>query len=721
MTPLTKLLTKAREKFPGQNITAAHVLVVWAQEDKAFLNSILIQAGIDADQLEKALRPLIERPAEEDAMALGEFIRSATAVPATGWHFLSFLCRRPGYRITRVLVEAGLVLDELLRSLDEHAPRDRLTRILTSAAKAGPLLEFGRDLTEEAATGAFDDLCDRPAQMKALFTILLRKEKRNPVLTGHAGVGKTALVELLARKLVNREVPPRLIGTRVFEISMGKLVAGTKYRGEFEGRFHAVMKALEEAEPAILFIDEFHLVWGAGRAEGAPLDAANMLKPMLDRGRLSVIGATTSEEYHRYIARDPALERRFDELPLEEPSGELLVAMVRKKAAGISQHHKVKIPEPLVLRAIELTDLHLPNLHQPDKSVSLLDRAAAGAVAREEVLQELTEADLLKALEEQTGRPLTKPNDEQRASLLTLGQKLRERIIGQDEAIEKVAATLIFRLQRLGEENRNLASFLFVGSTGVGKTELAKSLAIALFGGLDHLLLLNMEQYQGYDAIQRLLGSSGFHATSEDGVLASWLYARGTGVIVFDEIEKASAQVRNLLLGMLDRGRIRDARGDELDTRQCVIVLTSNALRPGAKGSLGLVKDRKDIVAMLADDFPRELLGRLDEIILFRDLEDAHLREILRKQLREGLERFGREGVAVRYDENQLLEHLLRGLQEAKSTGARGIKRLLERALEQPLAMALAGYSGPKPVTVVLGNEFYLTGRIQIAGTEEGE
>ena len=716
MIPLHKLQKIAQDAYPGKTTTASHLLFVWADGEPDELSRLLSKSGLSVEQLKQALEPLIAEPAEEDRRIVTECIHSVSEGSVTGWHLLNTLCGQPGHRITKALVEAGIDLKGLRKGLDENAPQDRLVLMCMQAAKVGPLLKYGRDLTEEAATGAFDDLCDRPQQMKSLLRILLRKQKANPVLTGHAGVGKTALVELLARDLVHKNVPERLIGTRLFEIGMGKLVAGTKYRGEFEERFDTVMEALKQAEPAILFIDEFHLVWGAGRAEGAPMDAANMLKPLLNRGKLRIIGATTSEEYHRYIMRDSALARRFEELRLEEPDRELLLKMVKKQSEELERHHKIEIPDAIVSHAIELANLHLPNLHQPDKTIGLLDSSASNAAARK--MPTLTEDDLLETLEGQTGRKL-RLDDVGRASLLELGPKLRQRIIGQDEAIEKVISTLIYRCQHLGEAERNLGSFLFIGSTGVGKTELARSLAIALFGNEDHLLRLDMAEYGGYDATQKLIGSSGFLAGSDEGVLANWLYARGSGVILIDEIEKASEAVRNLLLGMLDRGRIRNARGEELDTRQCVVVLTSNALKPGAlkRQPSGFSRDdkgRRDIVELLSDRFPHEFLGRLDEIVLFNDLGDGELKEILKMHLKEELSQFGRDGVSVKYDEEQLLEHLFRGLKEAKTSGARGVKRLLQRMLMQPLAVALAGYGGKRPATVILNDEFYRAGKVEI-------
>ena len=721
---LIELLKKAEQAFLGQTITASHLLLVMAEEEERELGRILAPSGLSVQRFKEVLRPLADDPVEEDreiileCMALGQG-------STTGWHLLKTLRDKPGHRITHTLVQAGMDLEGLAKGLKDNAPQNPLVALRSRMAEESALFKYGRDLTAEAASGAFDDLCPRPKQLESLIRILLRKERPNPVLTGPAGVGKTALVELLARQLARGEMPEKLLDTRVFEISMGKLVAGTKYRGELEARFEAVIKALRKVKSAILFIDEFHLVWGAGRAEGAPMDVANLLKPELSRGRLRVIGATTSEEYHRYIELDPALARRFNELRLEEPQGEVLLEILKKKRMGLQNHHEVAIPDLILTRAMELTELHLPNRHQPAKTIDLLDTSAASVVRRGGT--ELTEEDLLEALEDQTGRPLTGVGDEERHRLLELKDRLREKIIGQDGAIDKVVSTLIYRRQHLGEEERNMGSFLFIGNTGVGKTELARQLAVEMFGSEDALLRLDMAEYKGFDALHKLIGASLSIPNSREGVLASWLYQRGTGVILFDEIEKANPEVHQLLLGMLDRGRISDGRGEELDTRQCVIIFTSNALSPEAlkKEQVGFktgeeMGTERDITGLLAEEFPREFLGRLDEIILFNDLGDEELKQILKIHVARGLNRFLKEGVMVEYDEVRLLDHLIDGLRQAKESGARGVKRVLERMFLQPIAMAVASYSGKKPMIVTLTDEFYRTGKVEIAPGKGG-
>jgi len=696
MMTLLQLVNKAREAFPGKDLTAAHVLFVWADAEEEVLDRILSPAQLEIPAFKEALRPFLDDPKEEDKELMLRCIRGVPGTSPTGWHLLKALCDEPQHRITRALVKAGMNLEGLQKGLDAKVPKDPVIVMQNNLGKRSELLKYGRDLTQEAADGAFDDLCPRPDELRKLIQILLRKERPNPVLTGPAGVGKTALVELLAREVVRGQVPEKLAGIRIFEVSMGKLVAGTIYRGQLEARFEEVMNELRRLAPAILFIDEFHLVWGAGRAEGAPMDVANLLKPLLNQGTIRVIGATTSEEYHRYIEQDAALARRFTELPLKEPAGETLLQILKEKCKALEEHHGIKIPASMLSRAVELTDFHLPNRHQPAKAIDLLDQAAVKAAAAGHL--QLTEEDLLQGLEDMTGRPITKPGEEELCRLLEAKERLKQRVIGQDEAIDRVIATLIYRRQHLGKEEKNLGSFLFLGNTGVGKTELARALAVELFGSEEHLLRLDMAEYKGVDAVQKLVGFSLPFPGAAEGVFTRWLYSHGTGVILFDEIEKADAPVKELLLGLLDRGRIRDARGQELDTRQCIIVLTSNALHPEALRrkpvGFGAHEDSLEVADLLRKDFPREFLGRLDEIILFRDLGDAELKRILKLNLEKGLERFRKNGVRVEYKEDQLLDYLLQGLKQAKEAGARGVERLLEKQFFQPLALAVARAPG---------------------------
>jgi ATP-dependent Clp protease ATP-binding subunit ClpA len=548
-----------------------------------------------------------------------------------------------------------------------------------------------------------------------IIDVLMRKNKGNGVLTGAAGVGKTALAEGLALRIVKGDVPHPLQGVRVFEVSMGKLVAGTIFRGQFEERLEKVMEALKACRPSILFIDEMHLIWGAGRAEGAPMDAGNLLKPVLARGEVRILGATTVEEYRRYICRDEALSRRFEEIRLEEPSGELLMNMLRPQTEGLALHHGIKIPGALIQSAVSLTDHFLPNRRQPDKSVDLLDTSSVRAVQNGRAA--LTEADLLETMARLTGLSIGTLQGESLSQLRNLSRNLKQQIIGQDHAMDKIAATLTYRRHIQGVKDRNLGTFLFCGATGVGKTKTAQLLAEHYCGDLRKLLHLDMAEYTLPDGMNKLIGvPDGFVGGEKEGVLASFLHTHGSGVILCDEIEKAHPEVHRLFPGILDNGRIRTAQGRLLDTRQSVIVFTTNAITPAAldRQTIGFGKsvDQPDPLDLLSEHFPRELLGRFDEIILFNTLTALDLRHILEQQIKEAVLHLAAREIRVEFEMDRLCNHLLSNKKDSK-TGARGIARLIEQKLLQPIALlSLQQEHSGAPLTVILDEDSYAQDRV---------
>jgi ATP-dependent Clp protease ATP-binding subunit ClpC len=720
MLTLHALRRLATEAFPGQHPRLVHLLYAWATKDPdGELSELLDGTGISTERMATALAPLVASQADDDMDILRSAILEVSQEAVLGEHLLRALCDAPAHRISRALAAAGLDLQRLARRLNvkKRPPEGVLARHgITVDLQASPLLQYGRDLTALAAQGTFDDLCERPEDASRLVEVLLRRRKANPVLTGPAGVGKTALVELLARMVVHAQVSGLEPGLRFYELSMGKVVAGTKYRGDFEQRMEKVIEAFLASQPAILFIDEVHLLWGAGRAEGAPMDAGNLLKPLLGRGTVRVIGATTVEEYQQYIARDEALARRFQEVRLNEPDARLTARMVRKQADALTEHHAVLISDTMVGQAIELTNRHLSNRWQPDKSVDLLDSAAVSV--RREGRGELTVVDLLATLARQTGRPIAALTGDDRASLRNLSEGLKRHVLGQDHAVARVAATLIQHRQDLGPSERNLGTFLFAGDTGVGKTELARAIAAVFFGSDKLLLHLDMAEYGESGTVNKLIGAPpGFVGSEKEGTLIAWLHLHGSGVVLFDEIDKAHPDVHRLLLGMLDNGRIRTPRGESVDTRQCVVVLTTNAITAAAmeRGAMGFKREQNaaDPTDLLADAFPREFLGRFDEIILFNRLGPTQMRQVLKLRLDEAIARFRRRQIDVVFDENRLMEHLLAGLRELR-TGARGIARLLERNLIQPIAAAMLNSDAQGSMEVELGDDFYREGAVTV-------
>ena len=549
------------------------------------------------------------------------------------------------------------------------------------------LAQYGRNLTELAESGAFDALYPRQKELEQLILILMKTQKGNAVITGPAGAGKTALVELFTRAIVNRQVPETFTHTIVFEVSLSKLLAGTMYRGQFEERLEKLLKELKANPQALLFIDEMHLLWGAGRTSESAMDASNILKPFLARGEIRMIGATTTEDYHHYIARDSALERRFEMLPLEAPSGELLMDMVGAIANSIHEKTGIAISEKAASAAVSLTDRYLPQRSQPDKAINLLDLAAAKA--RMAGVDSVTRTMLVQILADQTGQPISELDAVGQEALAGLETRINSQLIGQSEAVRQVMQAIIYRRQFADNgRERNLGTFLFAGPTGVGKTELGRILAREFYGTEDRLLLVDLAEYTHSATAFRLIGSApGLVGHENPGLLAEFLHKHGSGVILFDELEKAHPDIRDFLLGILDNGRVRTGKGELLSTRGCIIISTTNVLTQEdltvqGFGFAGMAEERS-ASDLLGRHFPPEFLGRFDELILFRSLTPDDLRAVINLRLDETLARFERQDIRVDFDREALIDYLLGKLEGG---GARGVQRAIERYFSQPLA-----------------------------------
>lgn len=719
MITISELRAIASNKYQGETIGFSRILSVWCDENpENELSGYLQNTGLTIQIMAQTLEQFNDDSGKE---LLIQCITSVTGESVKGVHLLQTICDNKEHKITAALIGAGLdckILSENIK--DSINGKTVFSTISTNidveidtseGEQSSVLLKYGRDLTALAHEGNFDELCDRPEEIERLLDVILRKRKGNPVLTGAAGIGKTALVELLASKIIEQQSP--LNNYKLFEISMGKLVAGTKYRGEFESRFEAIMSELEQSSPALLFIDEVHLLFGAGRAEGAAMDAANLLKPYLARDDLKVIGATTSAEYQRYIVSDKALARRFQEIKLEEPNGEMLLNMVKQQAISLSKHHQVEISGKVIEKAIELTDKHLPNRQQPDKTIDLLDSAAV--VTRREDKDIVAFGQLLSTLAKITGTSVGVLSGEDRSSLRNLANALKKRVVGQEQAIEKVVSGIVHRKMDIGQTDRPLGVFLLAGSTGVGKTELSKAVAAEFFGNEKKIVHIDLGEHSGPGAVNSIIGApNGYIGSENDGVLIKGIQDHNSCVIVLDEIEKAHPDVHRLLLGLLDNGRISSGKGELYDARQCAIFLTTNALTDADidKPSMGFHNAaEKDPLEMLSDTFPKEFLGRMDEVILFNSLKTKDLRNILKLRLQEADIRLSNKGICLKYDEKTMLDHLLNNLTKDK-TGARGIARLLERKLLQPLAMALLDSEADKIQIIELGAEYFSDGII---------
>jgi ATP-dependent Clp protease ATP-binding subunit ClpC len=724
MMTLYQLKKIAQECFPNERIDLVRLLLAWASNDtEGELGSILGYTGINIETINTILLPFSNESSADDDELLTSCLLLRTDGPILGAHILKSVAEAPRNRVHIALQKAGCDFELFKRNIAESLSQKKGTLAaqgIKVTQLANPLLKYGRDLTTLAAEHEFDSLCDRPEEIDRLVEVLLRKQKGNPALTGPAGVGKTALVELFARCIIRKAVPSQLYDTHLFEVSMGRLVAGTRYRGDFEERMEEVIKAVSERQPAVLFIDEMHLIWGAGRAEGVITDAANILKPFLSRGTIRLIGATTVEEYNRYITQDSALARRFQEIRLEEPDKVLTRSMVVSQAEGLSEFHSIAIGPDIIDEAMALTDKYVPARFQPDKSIDLLDTCCVNA--KKLGKSEITKDDLKDTIARQTGTQISSITDNIRSKLAGLASALKTKIVGQDEAIDRVVSTYIQRRQGLGHDEKNLGSFLFAGQTGVGKTELARSIAEIFFGKRNSLLKLDLAEYNQAGSVNKLVGSpAGYMGSEKEGVLTDWMHTTGTGVILFDEIEKSHQDIHRLILGLLDTGRIASSKGEMLDARQCIIILTTNAIKQQDlnRENIGFFKSAEKPVVedILEEHFPRELLSRLDEQILFGSLSERNMKTIVLMRLAEALERSAKQGIIVSFDEETLSLHLLSLLKKDK-TGARGIARIIEKQILQPISLALLQQKDEGEVSILLGEKFIRDGIVELANID---
>ena len=669
------------------------------------------------------------------------------------------------------------------------------------------LEQFGLDLTRQAEEGKLDPVIGRDEEIRRVIQILLRRTKNNPVLIGEPGVGKTAIAEGLAQRIVKGDVPEGLKGKRIVSLQMGSLLAGAKYRGEFEERLKAVIQeTVQSAGQIILFIDELHTVVGAGKAEGA-VDAGNMLKPALARGELHLIGATTLDEY-REIEKDPALERRFQPVFVDEPNLEETVSILRGIKEKYEVHHGVRIADPALIAAAQLSHRYIADRKLPDKAIDLVDEAAArlrmalesspesidalnrrklqleierealkketdaeskfrlGELEKEiaeleaeikkqqaeweaerEIMQKLraaqqrldevrtqieqaertydlnkaaqlrygelprleqevneladrmagakfvrpmvTEEDIAAIVSRWTGIPVAKLMEGEREKLLRLEDELHKRVVGQDEAIVAVADAIRRARAGLKDPNRPIGSFLFLGPTGVGKTELAKTLAASLFDTEENMIRIDMSEYQEKHTVARLIGAPpGYVGYEEGGQLTEAVRRRPYAVILFDEIEKAHPDVFNVLLQVLDDGRLTDGQGRTVDFRNTVIILTSNIGSPlifeGIQSGQSYEAIRERVFGVLQQNFRPEFLNRLDEIVVFRPLAKEQIAAIVQIQLEAVRKRLAERRITLELSQEALDFLAQRGYDPV--FGARPLKRVIQRELETPLA-----------------------------------
>lgn len=561
---------------------------------------------------------------------------------------------------------------------------------------------YSRDLTRMAAEGRLDPVLGREEELERMVEILCRRQKNNPCLVGEPGVGKTALAEALAQLIAQGRAPAPLQGRRVLSLDMTSMVAGTKYRGDFEERFKTVLEEVIREKNVILFIDEIHSIVGAGAAEGS-IDAAGILKPALARGELQLLGATTEDEYRRCIQKDAALERRFGRVVVKEPSPDQAKAILAGLADRYAAYHQVQLPPQTLAAAVELSVRYLPGRQLPDKAVDLLDEAAAAVHLRAlrgglPKGQTVTLEDIARVVSRASGVPAERVSEQQCSRLRQLEQRLADRVVGQQQAVKAVAGAVRRARTGLGEAGRPMGALLFLGPTGVGKTELARALAESWFGSEKALLRFDMSEYMEAHSVSRLLGAPpGYIGHDQGGQLTEAVRRRPYSIVLLDEIEKAHGDIQNLLLQIMEEGSLTDSAGRRTDFSNTILILTSNL---GArhlaehKGSLGFAAQttreetvRRAVLAEAKGYFRPELLGRLDEIVVFHPLDQDQLEQIAEKLLCQLEKRAAAQGYRLRH--TAAAAAFLARQEQTAEYGARGLRRRVVTAVEQALADAI--------------------------------
>ena len=626
---------------------------------------------------------------------------AASAVRAENEHLLCAMLEDSTCTASRWMLSLGVELPQAARECRQLSGQLVLpAQPRMAASRTGrPSEKYGRDLTRLAQEGRLDPVLCRDSELERMVEILCRRQKNNPCLLGEPGVGKSALAEALAQRIASGQITPALRGKRVLSLDMASMVAGTKYRGDFEERFKNLLEELYRDRSTILFIDEIHIIAGAGAAEGA-IDAASILKPMLARGEIQLIGATTPEEYRKTIQKDSALERRFGRVMVEEPTPAAAETILAGLMPRYERYHGVAIPSTAIHAAVELSVRYLPGRYLPDKAIDLLDEAAAARRIAESGSEKkaLTPADIARVVSKASGVPAERVGEAERERLAQLEQRLAAEVIGQPRAVASVAAAIRRSRTGLRENNRPIGAMLFLGPTGVGKTQLARTLAKCWFGSEKALLRFDMSEYMERHTVARLIGAPpGYVGHDEGGQLTEAVRRRPYSVVLFDEIEKAHSDIQNLLLQILEDGILTDAQGRRADFSNTIILLTSNLgarclagqTAPMGFGAAGAEKDRRGQQAIreAREFFRPELMGRLDETVLFDPLGPEQLAGIADRLLCELEERAAGQGYTLRH--TAAAAKALAG-DKVPPYGARELRRTVSRAVEQALADRIA-------------------------------
>jgi ATP-dependent Clp protease ATP-binding subunit ClpC len=780
-----QLLQRAAQtalEWGSLDLDTDHLLYAALQDDvvRHVLDQIDADPGAIAAQVEeeanKAERtdvsPSLSPDAKAALLAAYEESRELDSSYVGPEHVLLALARdtetAAGDLLDRFGVSHTKLRGAVIRGIEGGVPKE--------TSETPKLDEFGRDLTAEAREGKLDPVIGRADEIDQTIEILSRRTKNNPALLGEPGVGKTAIVEGIAQRIINDEVPETLAGNRVVALDLAGMIAGTKYRGEFEERLKQVIDEVRGAEKLILFIDEMHTVVGAGAAEGA-MDASNMLKPALARGELHVIGATTLDEYRKNIEKDPALERRFQPVFVREPTVDETIEILHGLKDRYEAFHRVRISDEAIVAAAELSDRYVRDRFLPDKAIDLIDQASARVRLRaktksedtrslEEDLRrlarerdqataaedydrageikeqiesrrgeiddrrkgrgpvpEVTAEDIAEIVSRATGIPVSQLTTEERERLMRLEQELHGRIVGQGEAVTAVAEAVRRSRAGLADPNRPDGSFLFLGPTGVGKTELARALAEALFGDESLMVRFDMSEFQERHTVSRLVGAPpGYVGYEEAGQLSEAVRRRPYAVLLFDEIEKAHPDVFNILLQILDDGRLTDAQGRTVDFKNTIVVMTSNIgadlIQEYARTGGDFDELKEQLMDVLRSSFRPEFINRIDEIIVFRALTDEQLAEITKLLLDRLSRRLRAQRVEVEFTEEAV--RLLAEEGFDPQFGARPLRRTIQRRVENELSRMLLGGTvqpGDKVIVTVAGGDLHF--EIESGGAQE--
>ena len=776
-----RLSQEAAEEMGHGYVGSEHLLLGLIREEEGIAHRVLSEYGVTdemvCDVLQRSVgkglsgtapsQGLTPRAKSVVELAVSEAARMGSSYIGTE-HLLMGILREGGNMALRILRTMGVDPKKMYSSIVQKL-NDTPHTVTSGASTANresdkknkTLAEFTRDLTEAARAGKLDPVIGREKEIQRVIQILSRRTKNNPVLIGEPGVGKTAIAEGLAERIASGDVPEELLDKKLLSLDLSGMVAGTKYRGEFEERIKNTLAEVKKAGNVILFIDELHTIVGAGSAEGA-VDAANIIKPALGRGEIRVIGATTLNEYRKYIEKDAALERRFQPVTVGEPTPEATLEILKGLRDKYESHHKLTITDEALEAAVQLSKRYIGDRFLPDKAIDLMDEAASQVrmtaeasspdlKALEEKItalhREKTEAvaaqdfekaaqlrDIEKNYQEQveierdnwrkqlaqnrgnvtaddvakvvagwTGIPVTRLTEDESMRLLKLEEKLHQRVVGQDEAVNAVAKAI--RRSRVGlkDPKRPIGSFLFLGPTGVGKTELCKTLAEAMFGDENAMVRIDMSEYMEKHTVSRLVGSPpGYVGHEEGGQLTEKVRRKPYSVVLFDEIEKAHEDVWNILLQILEDGIVTDSQGRKVDFKNTIIVMTSNvgaknitadAARLGFDGSEKGEKESEEVRfdrirdAVMADlkrTFRPEFLNRIDEIIVFRQLTEDNIRQIARRMLDVTGARMAQQGITLAADDDAVAELARDGFDP--QYGARPLRRAIQSMVEDAVA-----------------------------------